>query len=103
MKEHEEMVERKRREFEEERLRMEEEIKAAERRLKEEGVIYGERYGLYSFEEILNITNYDFLSKMLSHVFPPGQPQTEDEYKELWERYDFISRHMDDVLINDLE
>ena len=58
---------------------MEEEIKESERMVKEQGVIYGHRYDLYTIEDIQKISNYEFLSDMLANMIPAGQPTTEEE------------------------
>ena len=57
LRELEEESARRRHEMAEEERRMEEEIKAAERMIKEQGVIYGHHYDLYSIADIEKISN----------------------------------------------
>ena len=101
--EHEEEAEKRRCEMEKERSRMEEEIKASERMIKEQGVIYGHHYDLYSLEDIQKISNYDFLNEMLTNMIPAGQPTTEEECRELGERYDAVAKRCEEVLFRDME
>lgn len=101
--ENEKKAQERRRDFEEEQRRMEEDIKSAERRLKEEGVIYGNRYELYTIADIEKIKNYEFLCDMLSNIYPSAQPSTEEEHQELDKRYRAVSNRMQVVLIESLE
>ena len=89
--------------MEKDRMRMEEEIKESERMVKEQGVIYGHRYDLYTIEDIQKISNYEFLSDMLANMIPAGQPTTEEECQELDERFSAVSKRRDEVLFNDME
>ena len=98
----EEEAERRRCNMEKDQMRMEEEIKESERMLKEQGVINGHRYDLYTIEDIQKISNYEFLSDILANIFPAGQPSTEEECQELGERFSAESKR-DEVLFNDME
>lgn len=86
LKEIEESAEKRRGDFEEEvekkRQRMEDELAAEKKRVTEEGVIYGDRYECYGPEDILKITNVNFLRKLSRNIFPSGQPPQE-EFDEL--------------------
>jgi len=96
-------VNQRRQDLDEERRLMEEELRAAERRVKKEGVIYGNHYELYTISDIQNITNYDFLEEMLGKIYPCGQPQSKEEHHELYDRYSVVSKRMNDLLIENLE
>ena len=89
--------------MEKEQMRMQEEIKEYERYVKEQGVIYGHRYDLYTIDDIQKISNYEFLSDMLANIFPAGQPTTKEECQELGERFSAVSKRRDEVLFNDME
>ena len=93
--------------LEEEKRLAEEEMEksiARERKLYTvEGAIYGHEYSLYSVSEISRITNYDFLEKMSQHIFQSHQPQSQEEYNDVNERYKAVKARMNDVLLNDMD
>ena len=96
-------VKKRRQDMEEEQRLMEEELRAEEKRVKEEGIIYGDHYDLYSLADIQNITNFDFLEEMLEKIYPCAQPQTEEELEDLHVRYNAVSKRLNDVLLENLE
>lgn len=106
IKEIDEAAERRRHQFEEEvnerRLQMEEELEAEKRRLMEEGVIYGDQYEAYSVEEIMKITNLDFLYKMSQNMCPSAQPPTEEEFHELAQRCKAVDTRLNYLLLENL-
>jgi len=106
LKEIEEAAEKRKQEFDEEvenrRKKLEEELKAEKRRIAE-GVIYGNRYDAYSVEEIMKISNLDFLYEMSLKMCPSAQPPSKEEFDELIARCKAVETRLNDVLIENLE
>ena len=53
--------------------------------------------------EINCITNYDFLEKMSHNMFPPHQPQSQEEYNDMNDRYKAVKARMNDILLDEME
>ena len=98
LREMEEEAVKRRDAMEEERKRMEKEIEEAERMIREQGAIYGHQYDMYTVEDIQRITNYEFLCDMLANMIPAGQPTTEDECRDLGERYGAADKRCQELL-----
>ena len=67
--------------------------KTREKELRE-GKIHGRNFALYTLEEIKAISDTNFLYEMY-HAMHGGQPETEEEVQEWYERYNAIALQID--------
>ena len=77
--------------------------RAAELKLKKQGVVHGDFYDAYTIEEIRKITNYDFLEKLCQNIYGPAQPNSDIEMEILNERYKVACDQLNEILVNEME